>query len=357
LKLGAFSLKGVNLSLNSGEYFVVLGPSGAGKTVLLECIAGLHRIKGGEIWIDGRDVTGLPPEHRQVGYVPQDYVLFPFLNVFENIAFGLRQRGHPESEIECRVKALAHLTGISHLLHRDPRSLSGGEKQRVALARALAPFPRVLLLDEPLSSLDLKTAKYLRMELRRIHEELKITTIHVTHNQPEAEEMADRIAILNGGSLEQVGTPEEIFFYPKNERVLEFIDAPNILECRACRDIGQGLTEVDCNGMTLIVPHDGGRVSRIAVFPRDVYISLSDSPGPRVNRFRGTVTDIEPWGGIVRLKVDVEGNRLMSEVPFDIFKAMDLRVGKEVSLILKLRGIRVYGGESDRNRGEVKAQL
>lgn len=345
LKLGAFSLEGVNLSVDYGEYFVVLGPSGAGKTVLLECIAGLHRLRKGEIWIDGKDVTGLTPEQRRVGYVPQDYVLFPFLDVFENIAFGLRQRGYSEAEIEDRVRALAHLTGISHLLDRDPRSLSGGEKQRVALARALAPFPRVLLLDEPLSSLDLKTAKYLRVELRRIHDELGITTVHVTHNQIEAEEMADRIAILSGGSLQQVGRPEEIFFYPQNDRVLEFIDAPNILECRACRDLGQGLKEVDCNGMTVVVPHDGGRVRRIAIFPRDVYISQGTPPGPQVNRFRGIIVAIEPRGGIVRMKVDVQGNRLASEVPSDISEAMDLRVGKEVSLILKLRGIRVYEGE------------
>ncbi len=346
LQLGNFCLRDINLTIGDKEYFVILGPTGAGKTVLLECIAGLHRIKRGEIWIDQNEVTHLTPEERNLGYVPQDYVLFPFLNVFENIAFGLTQTKKPE--MQERVKTMANLLGILHLLDRDTRTLSGGEKQRAALARALAPSRNILLLDEPFGSLDLQTSKYLRLELRRIHNELGITTVHITHNQVEAEEIADRIAILNMGRLEQVGEPHEVFFYPENEVVSDFIGALNILDCDYCRTLGQGLVEVDCRGLRIVLPHDGDSVQRVALFPRDIYISDTQPPGPEVNRFKGTVASIGPSGAMVRLEVKTGENILLAEMPRDIFEDMDLTVGKEVFLILKLRRIRVFDGKDSR---------
>ena len=347
IDLGEFFLKNIDLAIGNGEYFGILGPTGAGKTVLLECIAGLHSIKEGEIWINGNNATHLAPEERNIGYVPQDYVLFPFLNVCDNIAFGLRQARYSRTDSVEKVKALANLMGISHLLYQDTHSLSGGEKQRVALARALALAPKVLLLDEPLSSLDLQTAKYLRLELRRIHKELGVTILHVTHNQAEAEEIADRIGILNMGRLEQVGKPEEVFFYPKNEIVSDFIGTPNILECDCCHNLGQGIMEVDCGGLRIILPHDGDSIQRIALFPRDIYISDTQPPGPHVNRFTGTITEIKPSGTTVRLGVKVGGNILYAEMPQDVFEEMDLAVGKEVFLILKLRRIRAYERKCD----------
>lgn len=342
INLGEFFLKDINLTIGDGEYFVILGPTGAGKTILIECVAGLHRIRKGEIRIDGKDTTYLAPEERSIGYVPQDYVLFPFLNVADNIAFGLRQAKYPKAYIEEKVETLVNLMGVSHLLHRDTRSLSGGEKQRVALARALALSPAVLLLDEPLSSLDLQTSKYLRLELRRIHKELGVTTLHITHNHVEAEEMADRIAILNMGKLEQVGNPDEVFFYPENKIVADFTGAPNILDCDYCRTLGQGLVEAGCGRLRIILPHDGDRVQRIALFPRDIYISDTQPPGPQVNRFKGTITNIKLSGATVRLEVKVGENALQTEMPHDIYKDMDLKVGKEVFLIFKLRRIRVF---------------
>lgn len=346
VKAGGFSLGEIDLEIGRGEYFVILGPTGAGKSLLLETIAGLRSPSKGRIWIEGMEVTALPPERRKVGYVPQDYVLFPFLNVFGNIAFGVKGKDKRE-----RVMAVAEMVGISHLLDRPVTSLSGGEKQRVALARALAPRPKVLLLDEPLSALDLKTSKYLRLELKRIQRELSMTTVHVTHNQAEAEEMADRIAVLNQGRIEQVGTPMEVFFYPRNCFVSDFIGGPNILECEGWRELGHGLVEVSCKGIKVIVPHEGGEVKRIAIPPRDVYVTEAPPPGPSVNRFKGVVKGLSRGQGVVRLSLEVGGNDLVAEIPYGIFETMDLKIGRKVHVILKLRAIRVCEGPNPFGEG------
>ena len=342
LRLGEFHLKDINLSIGDGEYFVILGPTGAGKTVLLECVAGLHQIKQGEIRFDGADVTRRLPEERNLGYVPQDYVLFPFLNVFDNIAFGLKQAKTNRLEIKEVVGKLADLMGIAQLLRRDTRSLSGGEKQRVALARALAPSPQILLLDEPLGALDLRTAKYLRMELRRIHRQLGLTTIHITHDLMEALEMADRVAVVQNGQVEQVAEPEKMLFYPEGEKVADFIGAPNILDCDYCRDLGKGVMEVGCGQLKLTVPHEGGTIRKVAILPRHIYVSETRPPGLSVNGFQGFITAIEATGNMVKIWIEVAENNLMSEIPSYIFEEMNLAVGKEVFLILRMRRIRVY---------------
>jgi len=339
--LDSFHIKDISLSIREGEYFVILGPTGAGKTVLIECIAGLHRGGHGEIWVDGKNMTHLTPEDRAVGYVPQDYVLFPFLNVEGNITFGLRKSGYLRSSAIERLETVSRMLSISHLMDRDVRSLSGGEKQRVALARALAPKPRILLLDEPLSSIDQQTSKHLRLELRRIHREFGVTMLHITHNQAEAEELADRIAVMNMGELEQVGKPEEVFFYPKSEVVSGFIGAPNILEVEYYRDLGQGLMEVICDGLPIILPHEGNAVKRIALSPRDIYVSDIEPPGPGVNRFTGIVNSIKPSGAVVRMEIKVGKHNLRAEVPQHIFDEMNIEVGSGVFLILKLRRVRV----------------
>lgn len=343
VRLGNFLISDINLTINDNEYFVILGPTGAGKTILLECIAGLHKIKHGEVWMDGKELTHLTPEERHIGYVPQDYVLFPFLNVKENIVFGLTNNKYSKNEKQERLINLANLLNIANLLERDVRSLSGGEKQRVAIARALAPNPQILLLDEPLSSLDMRTAKHLRLELKKMHRVLGVTTVHITHNQDEAEELADRIAIINNGKIEQTGTPGEIFFSPKNETVSDFIGAANILTCDSYHSLGSGLAEVDCGGMRIILPHDDGKVQKIAILPRDVWVSDESPPGYQVNRFKGKVINIEHTGIIVRLNIEVEKHSIKADVQEDIFEEMKLEPGSDAYLILRLRSLKTLG--------------
>ncbi len=355
INIGEFSLYDLSLTIQDREYFVVLGPSGAGKTVLMECLAGIHKIRKGEIWIDDNNVTRLAPEERNIGYVPQDYVLFPFLNVQENILFGLKQAKYRQPEARRRMLMLAELLGITHLLDRNTQNLSGGEKQRAALARALATSPRILLMDEPLNALDVQTSNYLRLELRRIHRELGVTTIHITHSHTEAEELADRMAVMSEGRIEQVGRPQDIFFAPVTAVVSDFIGSLNILYCDSCRQLVPGLIEVDCGGLHIVIPHDEGNMEKIAISPRDVYVSDILPPGPAVNRFQGVITAIDINTTMARLNIKVGEIDIKAEMHKELAQEMVLTTGKEVYLILKLRRLKVLGdtenGTSDRYGG------
>jgi len=331
----------VSLKIRDKELIALLGPNGAGKTTIAHIIAGLTEYQG-SVLFDGAPVDRLPANQRGVGYLFQDLVLFPHLNVADNIAYGLTARKQPPATVEARVKQLLQMMKIEHLATRYPKHLSGGEKQRVALARALAPSPGVLLLDEPLSSLDVPTAKYLRTELKQLQRRLGITTVYVTHDLEEAEEMADRVAIIQDGHLEQVDKPERVFFYPRNERVSDFIGAPNILDCQYCRSLGRGVMEAGCGGLPIIVPYDGKSVNRIAFLPSDIRISETHPPGPEVNRFKALVTSIKPTAETVAVGLKTGRVNLLANVPHHIFEDMSLTVGKKVFLILKLRRIRVY---------------
>jgi molybdate/tungstate transport system ATP-binding protein len=223
-----FQLRNINLEVKENEYFVILGPTGAGKSLLLETIAGFNTPDDGKIFLKGKEITRLPPEKRKIGLVYQDYQLFPNKTVFENIAFGLRIKGLSLKEIEESVEEIATRLKIPHLLERYPTNLSGGESQRVSFGRALVLEPDLLLLDEPLSSLDLQMRNELITELKRLHEEFGTTFIHVTHNQQEALILGDRIGVMKEGSLIQVGSPEDIFRKPKSKFVANFVAVDNI---------------------------------------------------------------------------------------------------------------------------------
>ncbi len=238
LTAGEFVMDIDDLALGNGEFLVILGPTGSGKTVLLETVAGLRRPEGGRVWFGDRDVTLEAPERRRVGFVYQDYALFPHLTVARNIAFGLRfRRGHASSGEKVhgagsapheRVEALAGLLGIAPLLDRYPEGLSGGEKQRVALARALAIQPDVLLLDEPLSALDRQTRETMRALLKRVHREFGTTVMHVTHDLDEALALADHLAVLINGRLRQTGAPDEIVLRPADSEVACLLGLRNV---------------------------------------------------------------------------------------------------------------------------------
>jgi ABC-type Fe3+/spermidine/putrescine transport system ATPase subunit len=236
LKLGAFQLQKVSLEVRQGEYAVLLGPTGTGKTVLLETIAGIHRPDQGRIFLNDRDATSLPTEARHLGVVYQDYALFPHLTVYGNIAFGLRLKDEIGTGMRHAVEEMARFLEIAHLLNRRPKHLSGGERQRVALARALVLEPHILLLDEPLSALDRSTRDRLRRELKRIHEEIGVAILHITHDLSEAFFLADRLLVMKEGVILQDGRPEEVSMRPENRFVAELLGIENFIPA----EVGEG---------------------------------------------------------------------------------------------------------------------
>jgi len=307
VNLREFRLREIDLRIAPGEYFVILGPTGAGKTVLLEAIAGLHQLRRGRVLIDGEDVTTAPPERRGIGFVYQDYALFPHLDVRGNIAFGLRLRKLGRDVVEERVSSIAQLLSIDHLLHRSPTTLSGGERQRVALARALVVEPRLLLLDEPLSALDPAMREELQRELARLHRQLATTTIHVTHDFEEAVTLGDRIAVVNEGRIAQTGSPQDIFRRPASEFVAHFVGARNVFQGEI-RDEGDREDEhrvFHVAGLGIAaVTRLTGRVHG-SIRPEDIVLSRKPLPSSARNSFRGRITHITDKGAIVYVTADV----------------------------------------------------
>ena len=334
-------VSGLSLTIEDKEVMALVGPNGAGKTTVLNVIAGLTGYKG-EVLFDGKEVDRVPAHRRGVGYLFQDLALFPHLTVAANIAYGLKAHGYDHALIADRVDELARALRIEKLKGRYPQGLSGGEKQRVAIARAIAPFQKILLLDEPTSSLDARTARYLRAELATLLRRLEITAVFVIHDLPGAEEVADRIAIIHKGRIEQVGRTDEIFFSPRTRVVSEFIGAPNILSCEHSRVLSSGLVEISCGDMRIVLPYEDEAIGKIAILPQDIYISATKPPGPALNRYTGEVLEMVPLGPVAHVKVSVGGKELLAELPADTLAGMDLRVGQQVFVIVKLRRPRYF---------------
>jgi multiple sugar transport system ATP-binding protein len=225
---GVHAVKGVDLEIPSGEFTVLVGPSGCGKSTLLRCIAGLEEVDSGRIDIGGKDVTDARPRDRDIAMVFQSYALYPYMSVYENIAFGLRARKMPEAEIKKRVMQATEMLNIGALLQRRPRELSGGQRQRVAIGRAIVRDARLFLFDEPLSNLDAQLRDEMRLEIKKLHQDLKRTMIYVTHDQIEAMTLADRIVLLRDGIVEQLGAPLDLFNRPKSRFVAEFLGSPKV---------------------------------------------------------------------------------------------------------------------------------
>jgi len=272
------ALDDVSLTIRPGEFFTLLGPSGCGKTTLLRLIAGFDTPTAGQILLAGRDITAMPPNERPVNTVFQSYALFPHLTVAQNIGFGLEMQGRPRAEIDAAVARMLALVKMEAMADRRPQMLSGGQQQRVALARALAPAPQVLLLDEPLSALDLKLRKEMQLELKRLQHETGITFVFVTHDQEEALTMSDRIGVMSAGRLLQVGAPREIYNNPVNRFVADFIGETNFLPARI-----EGGGVVLGSGESLAVEEAAGLADGLAVTaavrPEQVRIVAADTPG------------------------------------------------------------------------------
>jgi spermidine/putrescine transport system ATP-binding protein len=293
-RFGDFSaVDDLSLTVGENRFFALLGPSGCGKTTTLRMIGGFEEPTEGKIWLHGEDVTGRKPYKRPVNTVFQSYALFPHLSVAENVAFGLRRRRVDEAEVKKRVGETLELVQLGGRGHQRPRQLSGGQQQRVALARALINHPRVLLLDEPLGALDLKLRKEMQIELKRIQQEVGITFIHVTHDQEEAMTMADTIAVMNGGKIERMGAPTEIYEDPRTAFVANFLGASNMMTVEV---IDPEAGTASLNGGTPIRLDRGrfsaaSRTARVGVRPEKLRLSTPDDPVHPPNQLSGIVTD------------------------------------------------------------------
>ena len=269
-------LRDISLDVARGEFVTLLGASGCGKTTTLRIISGLETPDEGTVLLDGRDVTALPPERRPVNTVFQSYALFPHMNVEKNVAYGLRVRRMDKASIEKRVREMLELVQMADFAKRMPSQLSGGQRQRIAIARALAPEPELLLLDEPLGALDLQLRRQMQLELKRLQKKLGITFIYITHDQEEALNMSDLIAVMNGGQFEQIGAPEEIYEHPTTRFAAQFIGQSNIIEgVVASAGQGSALVEV-CPGNAMVVPGAFQAGERIALSVRAERIDYAD---------------------------------------------------------------------------------
>jgi iron(III) transport system ATP-binding protein len=337
-------LRDVSIIVEPGEFFALLGPSGSGKSTLLRLIAGFNQHQSGRLLIGGRDVAGVPPWKRNVGMVFQNYALWPHMSVARNVAFGLEERRLPREEIRRKVAAALELVGLTGYGDRRPNQLSGGQQQRVALARTLAIEPQVLLLDEPLSNLDAKLRVQMRRELRRVHDTLGITTIFVTHDQEEAMTICDRIAVLDAGVVQQVGSPVELYDRPANRFVAHFVGSVNLFE-GTIEPAGTGrvfrsaaLGEV---ALPASVEAPASGPVEIAFRPHAIALAAEGSIAPAdAVRLDGVVEDGEFLGEFMRYELRVGNARVIADHPH-AWGSERLAHGAPVRLAVPAREIRV----------------
>jgi sulfate transport system ATP-binding protein len=341
-RFGSFTaVDGVSLAVPDGELVALLGPSGSGKTSLLRIIAGLEQPDSGQVLFEGRDSTARHVRERRVGFVFQHYALFRHMSVFENVAFGLRVRPRAtrpaEAVIRERVMELLRLVQLDWLADRLPSQLSGGQRQRVALARALAVEPRVLLLDEPFGSLDAQVRQELRRFLRRLHDQIRVTSVFVTHDQEEALEVADRVVVMNQGRVEQMGTPEEVFEHPASAFVMRFLGQVNIFHGRVQAGRAHlGPLQLDWPS------HDGAEALPAAGYARPHELDVARDEGPGGGLW-ASLERVRPGGASVRLDLrDGDARVLQAELSRERFEELQPRLGEQ--LYLRPRAVRVFVG-------------
>jgi len=336
---GSFvAVNDVSLTVATGELVALLGPSGSGKTSLLRIIAGLERADRGQVLFEGEDATVRDVRHRGVGFVFQHYALFRHMTVFENVAFGLRVRPRTRrpspADIQAKVMDLLKLVQLDWLADRYPQQLSGGQRQRVALARALAVEPRVLLLDEPFGSLDAKVRQELRRWLRRLHDEIRVTSVFVTHDQEEALEVSDRVVVMNRGKIEQVGTPQQVFDRPATPFVMGFLGSVNVFHGRV--EAGRA----HFGSLSVEYPDHAEHTARPAqgfARPHDLDLARVDAGGG----FWATLRHVNPGGAVIKLELEDGESRLVQvETTREHFETLHPKTGER--LYVKPRQVRVF---------------
>lgn len=313
-------LHNINIEVRNGEFLTLLGPSGCGKTTLLRLISGFENPTHGKIFINGKDVSGLPPHLRHVHTVFQSYALFPHMTVFENVAFGLRCQKRPGSEIKERVAEVLKIVKLEKYASRKPEQLSGGQQQRVAIARAIVNRPLVLLLDEPLSSLDYRLRKTMQIELKQLQRKLGITFIFVTHDQEEALSMSDRVVVMHEGRIEQIGTPRQVYEKPANLTVAQFIGEVNIFESEVI-EINDNKLTLDIQGKKRTVKSSQnfkpGQKVNVLVRPEDLRVwGQTEIEDPSNEMFPGVVEEVIYKGTTVDLMVRLSNNTLVAATEF-----------------------------------------
>jgi spermidine/putrescine transport system ATP-binding protein len=332
----------ISLTVEPGEFFSLLGPSGCGKTTTLRLIAGFEQPTAGRILLDGVDVSAVPPHRRNVNTVFQSYALFPFLNVFENVAFGLTSRRLPKAEVSRRVGEALELVDLQPFAKRRPGQLSGGQQQRVALARALVLRPAVLLLDEPLGALDAKLRRALKVELKALQEQVGITFLYVTHDQEEALTMSDRLAVMRAGKIVQLGNPRQIYEEPADTYVADFLGAANLMPVELLQRAPDGTGQVRLGEVTLAVEHcvaESPGPAKAVIRPERIALEEFGSPGP--NRVPAMVERLVYLGSAIQAIIRLAaGPELLALLPNDSAAAA-LRHGSPVQVFLAPDAVRV----------------
>src|SRR6266571_5119128 len=314
------AVRGIDLEIADKEFVVLVGPSGCGKSTTLRMIAGLEEISAGEIAVDGEVVNDVPPKDRDMAMVFQNYALYPHMTVYENMSFGLRLKRYPKDEIARRVKEAARILDITELLERKPRQLSGGQRQRVAMGRAIVRNPKVFLFDEPLSNLDAKLRVQMRTEIKRVHQKVKTTTVYVTHDQVEAMTLADRVVVMNGGRVDQVGTPNDLYHKPRTRFVAGFIGSPtmNFIPC-GLQQSGAGLNLQISDKLSFPVPENRAPKYK-ALVGKELVLGLRPEH-------------------ITEPRSEQRGSACEFTVPLDVVEPM----GMETMVFFTVKGIEVCG--------------
>ncbi len=347
---GVKAVDNANIHISDKEFVVLVGPSGCGKSTTLRMIAGLEDISGGDLMIDGKRMNDEAPKDRDIAMVFQNYALYPHMSVYDNMAFGLRIRKFPKEEIDARVKEAAQILDIEELLERKPKALSGGQRQRVAVGRAIVRQPKVFLFDEPLSNLDAKLRVQMRAEISSLHTRLQATMVYVTHDQTEAMTMGDKIVVMKGGIIQQIGSPLKLYNSPINRFVAGFIGSPpmNIAPAKVAEEGGKiVVTEA---GLTVtpekeqqegLKPYVGKEIL-LGIRPEDLI--FADKPDPK-NNMTANVSVIEPLGAEIHLYVDTKDNTFIARISPD----HDLRVGDEIYFSLNLKKMHFFDPETERS--------